>query len=194
VVTLEDLKMCANACGKSGNKRCARCQTTFYCSKECQTSHWKEHKQTCKAPENVITVDTSKIPADSKYGCTIPTGKLTLGLANDEDTMDMKKFAKDMKKSIRNLEESAAPKKPGKVFIVKVQVPMGGSKLPCMVYNKNKSFQTLITPDNCTQYNKIVELIKTKGVMGLKGYFNALVDDNGNFKILCDELLPQQPW
>jgi len=29
---------------------CARCQTTWYCSKVCQKADWKKHKPTCKEP------------------------------------------------------------------------------------------------------------------------------------------------
>lgn len=28
-------------------KCCARCKSAYYCSKECQTSHWKVHKKSC---------------------------------------------------------------------------------------------------------------------------------------------------
>lgn len=28
-------------------KRCAKCQTTWYCSRECQKAKWKEHKRVC---------------------------------------------------------------------------------------------------------------------------------------------------
>lgn len=31
--------------------RCGRCRYTFYCSKECQSKHWENHKQTCKKYE-----------------------------------------------------------------------------------------------------------------------------------------------
>ncbi|KAJ3331486.1 hypothetical protein HDU76_003043 [Blyttiomyces sp. JEL0837] len=35
-------------------RRCSRCQRVGYCSKECQTKHWKEggHKKVCRAPKD----------------------------------------------------------------------------------------------------------------------------------------------
>lgn len=45
--------MCANACGKmakkgEGLKACNRCRSVWYCSRECQTQHWKQgHKSDC---------------------------------------------------------------------------------------------------------------------------------------------------
>ena len=45
------IKSCAN-CDKADNpetpfKRCSRCQTSYYCSKDCQKADWKEHKKSC---------------------------------------------------------------------------------------------------------------------------------------------------
>lgn len=31
-------------------KRCAKCQTALYCSRECQKANWKSHKPTCHLP------------------------------------------------------------------------------------------------------------------------------------------------
>uniref|UniRef100_A0A383VVR0 MYND-type domain-containing protein n=1 Tax=Tetradesmus obliquus TaxID=3088 RepID=A0A383VVR0_TETOB len=28
--------------------RCSTCQAVFYCSRECQLAHWKQHKRLCK--------------------------------------------------------------------------------------------------------------------------------------------------
>ncbi|RXW14219.1 hypothetical protein EST38_g11634 [Candolleomyces aberdarensis] len=39
-----------SACEKPGNKACSACKLVSYCSKECQTAHWKRHKRVCKNP------------------------------------------------------------------------------------------------------------------------------------------------
>ena len=41
--------MCNNrvVCRKAGTHRCGQCKQVFYCSKECQTAHWKTHKRQC---------------------------------------------------------------------------------------------------------------------------------------------------
>jgi len=40
--------VCAS-CGKSNAKQqCTGCMKTRYCSRECQMSHWSEHKEECK--------------------------------------------------------------------------------------------------------------------------------------------------
>jgi hypothetical protein len=36
-------------CGKEANLKCARCALQWYCSKDCQVSHYKQHKMLCKA-------------------------------------------------------------------------------------------------------------------------------------------------
>ncbi|KAF4311294.1 hypothetical protein GTA08_BOTSDO13075 [Botryosphaeria dothidea] len=36
-------------CHKVGTKACSNCYLVLYCSKECQKSHWKQHKTDCKS-------------------------------------------------------------------------------------------------------------------------------------------------
>ncbi|XP_057704170.1 egl nine homolog 1 [Corythoichthys intestinalis] len=46
---LERERQYCELCGKMENLlKCARCRNSFYCSKEHQKQHWKEHKLTCK--------------------------------------------------------------------------------------------------------------------------------------------------
>lgn len=51
-------------CTISADKRCARCQRTFYCSKEHQRVHWKTHKKTCNSAvvKNAEDVRTEDFP------------------------------------------------------------------------------------------------------------------------------------
>lgn len=34
-------------CTKEAFKRCSKCKSIWYCSRECQVAHWPEHKATC---------------------------------------------------------------------------------------------------------------------------------------------------
>ncbi|KAF9202511.1 hypothetical protein BGZ49_007338 [Haplosporangium sp. Z 27] len=34
-------------CGGRTTKRCAKCKKIYYCSRECQTENWLEHRHTC---------------------------------------------------------------------------------------------------------------------------------------------------
>ncbi|KAK3091213.1 hypothetical protein FSP39_017992 [Pinctada imbricata] len=61
-----DMQKCEDTdcylCQKVGNnKRCSKCQKVWYCSKECQTKDWANHKKECKrscqTTENVSTDD-----------------------------------------------------------------------------------------------------------------------------------------
>lgn len=38
--------VCAVCC-KATEKKCSRCERTFYCSRECQVKHWSNHKLSC---------------------------------------------------------------------------------------------------------------------------------------------------
>ena len=42
-------KFCS-ACDKEGSalKKCTACKCVWYCDKECQNKHWKEHRKECK--------------------------------------------------------------------------------------------------------------------------------------------------
>jgi len=42
-----------DVCKVSTTKACARCNTIYFCSAECQKSAWKKHKRVCKAPTRV---------------------------------------------------------------------------------------------------------------------------------------------
>eukprot|EP01084_Bolivina_argentea_P093741 168558_1 len=49
-------------CKALANKRCSGCKQVYYCSKQCQSNHWKQHKKECKGKKNMIP---TSIPVES---------------------------------------------------------------------------------------------------------------------------------
>jgi hypothetical protein len=48
-----DAKNKTNSCAQCNlpaSNCCAKCKSVYYCSRECQTSHWSTHKKICKLP------------------------------------------------------------------------------------------------------------------------------------------------
>ncbi|KAG8436162.1 hypothetical protein GDO86_007314 [Hymenochirus boettgeri] len=43
---IPDKRKCSS-CGSEATKRCSRCQTEWYCNRECQVKHWQKHKKAC---------------------------------------------------------------------------------------------------------------------------------------------------
>ena len=43
-----EANVCAK-CGKAAAKaKCSKCKSVYYCSRSCQTTHWKSHKPVCQ--------------------------------------------------------------------------------------------------------------------------------------------------
>ena len=45
-IPIDDLPICIK-CGKPSTKQCAKCRRVWYCSRECQVTDWKIHKESC---------------------------------------------------------------------------------------------------------------------------------------------------
>lgn len=61
-------------------KRCAKCQTTFYCSRECQKSDWKKHKKVCASQAAAAHSSSTPSPSNRRP----PTGSKGLSAAIDK--------------------------------------------------------------------------------------------------------------
>ena len=44
------MAICAGCGSEAAPHLCSRCQEARYCSRPCQTGHWKQHKRECNAP------------------------------------------------------------------------------------------------------------------------------------------------
>mmetsp|Transcript_22532 Transcript_22532/g.60950 ORF Transcript_22532/g.60950 Transcript_22532/m.60950 type:complete len:453 (+) Transcript_22532:102-1460(+) len=52
-------------CDNPGKQRCAACGEVFYCGRECQRTHWKQHKKACKKARTVAKHGAGDDAADS---------------------------------------------------------------------------------------------------------------------------------
>jgi hypothetical protein len=57
---IEEPAKCAE-CGETAPKKCSRCQSEWYCRRECQVKHWPKHKKAC----DMIYEATSKLSKSS---------------------------------------------------------------------------------------------------------------------------------
>ncbi|CAD7695455.1 unnamed protein product [Ostreobium quekettii] len=79
-------------------------------------------------------------------------------------------------------------------FVVKIQLPLRGTDTTMMVYNRDKSFSGLI-PGNTADGEELAKIIREKGVMKAKGYFEAHVDQQTKeLVVLKGRMLQPQPW
>ena len=51
-----------SVCSKEGAKKCSRCKTQFYCSKECQKKDWKTHKSICREVAHIAAKEKATGP------------------------------------------------------------------------------------------------------------------------------------
>jgi len=54
--TTTPTKLLCSACGKKSNtlKNCTACECVWYCDKDCQNKHWKEHKKECRPIKKIL--------------------------------------------------------------------------------------------------------------------------------------------
>ena len=91
---------------------------------------------------------------------------------------------------------------PDKLFVVKVQVATTDT-MPCMVYDRDRSLEVLTYPELVTPTTASVEhegvqamqnIIRGRGVMGRKAYFNAYVTNQTKLRILVSDMVVPPSW
>ena len=68
VVSRESRSRCTY-CGETATKlkKCTGCGKTWYCGKDCQTKHWKDHKKVCKPPVAELPTNCSNCGKETAF-------------------------------------------------------------------------------------------------------------------------------
>jgi hypothetical protein len=86
-----------------------------------------------------------------------------------------------------------------KGLLIKVQLPMTGTNGPSdadlRVYTEKRDLVCDIRRiDGPAGYDRISEMVRTKGVMGLKAYFAAEMRSKDELVVKVSEVLAEQPF
>ncbi|KAL5505057.1 hypothetical protein ACEPAH_7720 [Sanghuangporus vaninii] len=171
-------------CGVPAVSRCSACQSVAYCSKECQASHWKEHKRLCN-PLSKGTWQTVRFSLPEA-----PEDQVSSMLIINKNAMP----SELPKQKIWHLNELPSENVHGSTpFIVKIQVPVLGDINGMMVYDRRRSFVGYIYREaDPSAYACIDNLVRTKGIMGLKIYRWAKMVGDWTLDI-CLDVEPNEP-
>ncbi|KAI0291553.1 hypothetical protein BC826DRAFT_1022422 [Russula brevipes] len=179
-------KGCAQ-CGKGGKLLfCAACHSIRYCSSECQRTDWKKHKQSCTRFSSSNTVTVRPRYPGPKYSTLIPTQQFARVVSGSSGP----EISEREQRASHELTEY--PKK----MIIKVQVPSTRpSAAPMMVYDaKRELVCNLAREDAPAAYDRLEEVVRSRGTFGMKAYLAADVKSKDELVIKIDEVLAEQPF
>lgn len=146
---------CQKYLGKTEGLRCTKCKAVIYCNSDCQMSHWNNgHKEECKSLKAVAKGVRLQKPLDESSSHTISLSSFSLhqGSYRIPDGVQ-----------------------PGEMFVIKVQG--GGDKSPIMVYDKSRTCQFYVNPEQPGFREILVEMRKEAAWQGRKTFMKACFED-----------------
>ncbi|KAJ3078870.1 hypothetical protein HDU99_000337, partial [Rhizoclosmatium hyalinum] len=152
----------------------------------------KDKCHTCASSERQLKYCPScLVTAYCSTACQSEDWKAHKGICRKDDVVNVTLSEVSDKSTFVSFQditiEEAGKTRP--IRTIKIQSNGYGAHL---VYDKERSFKKMISPDE-PSYSRIATIVKEKGVLGVKGYFRAIVDDN-TIKVLVSELLPPCDW
>uniref|UniRef100_A0A383WPH1 MYND-type domain-containing protein n=1 Tax=Tetradesmus obliquus TaxID=3088 RepID=A0A383WPH1_TETOB len=194
-------------CSAEGAMSCSRCKGVAYCSKDCQVQDWKRHKAECAAAAAAAGSSASSSAAVAgSSSSSSPSVVIKLVEQTGESAFGMvmpfnkpvKHMTKAMKKGPQwkdgNAPAVQRPADASKKFIVKIQAPMGGPHgMPLLLYDEKRKVMTQVNPADQARgtYEQLLAAIRSKGYMGAKLYFNAVLEQERDLRVLLDPLPSQ---
>ena len=171
--TRSDQKTKASLCTNCGTANapyvCSLCKKTQYCSKECQTEHWKQggHKKQCKEwrSEQATSIMLERPTEDGMFHSLIstrPNSHLSTSGANSA---------------------TSGYKKPSSVAVHQrfdLKIQGNGPNAPLMVYDKTRECNFMVSPGT-RGFQELWQAVKAEPTwQGRKTFVEASFDANGN--------------
>jgi len=160
-----EFKKCGKCKGKA-DKRCTGCFLTWYCSADCQKTHWSQHRDTCKKTmqefeEVEMVSDVSSHTHSFKNGASY----WNFGVTDKPKTTS---------------------------FIVKVQVCLTKMDSPMLVYNKERNVFYYISTES--KFGKVLKkvIVDADTCNLYKGYFYSITKNGKHY--INPTILPYEQW
>lgn len=149
---------CDKVLDTSEGMRCARCKTAIYCSRDCQVSHWKEHKPECTRLKNAVEGVKLRKPSGQYAHCGVSfsTGRSYTKVG-----------------SYRNPKGVSL----GEKFVIKVQ---GGGTTRILVYDETRTCEFTISPGEPGFEEVLHEISQESAWNGHKTFMKASFDESGD--------------
>ncbi|KAJ6543709.1 ankyrin, partial [Mycena vulgaris] len=189
-----------DSCGKTNQgplKHCAKCKLARYCSVECQKKEWPAHRHICQPLSSSNSVVLT--PCYSDIGC-LPAQPIA-------DTVRQERgYPIQFPCSYKHTRLGHIPRSldyKAKVITIKVQVPYNLYSLDpsiestedLLVYTQTRDFAcTIRRSDSPTEYDRITQVVRAKGVGGAKAYFIAELQSKERLVVQVSDVLAEQPW
>jgi hypothetical protein len=129
------------------------------------------------------------------YAAILPladTFRQAMGLATDANSS---RHNKSTTWNTSDTPAAAANVQSPKSLVIKVQVPLSPVSPGMLVYTKKRDFVCSIRPqDNRESYDRLVDVVKMKGVGGLKAYFVADLRSKDELVVKISDVLAEQPF
>lgn len=141
------------------------------------------------------------------YDAIHSSADLTRELLGIEDSSTPSRFSSDSPAVINK--SKIKPSTQTKSLLIKIQLPFAGHNIkpgdvppsdydmdgPMLVYSKRRDFLCLINrEDRPDEYDRIREVVKSKGVGSVKAYFAAELRGWDELVVKVDEVLAEQPF
>jgi hypothetical protein len=192
-------KVCSKCHSRIGNKRCGGCRVVFYCSKECQTSHWFEHKKACKlSQKSHKRLKISKqVEFESCFSdvreALLHNMQYAIPSNKPEPVVDLDVLLEHRKNWDKNgnliLKLQIRSSDSGSIF-----EPIEESG-PILTYDEAKSIFCYLSKTELDG-PAVVNLLIQNGIGKSKAYFYAYLEEDkpDEIVIITDPMLPAQPW